>query len=377
MAVGGALMTLRRMPLIERANRRAVLALGTEWEDLRRDSSASSAFMTWPWILAWLETEGVGADLEVVTARDPDSGRLVGVAPFYVTRTRRGGVPVRELRLLGSGAAAPDHLDLVVRWDAPPDVADALWAAVASAQRWHLINFDGVTTAGHLAHAMLRRRGDVPETLPCPYLPLVGGWDSVASRFESRLRKNLDRDGRKLDRDAEVVERMVVDSADLDETFDHLMRLHQSIRTSKGDHGVFARSGMQRFLRKAAHRFLEAGRLRMWRLEADGEPIAVIWCVRSGDSVAFYTTGYDPKWSKYGPGRRIMARAIKGAIDEGATEFDFLRGDKPYKRQWGTELRHDLVIRRPTAPRGRVLWLGGAIPRVIRRALRRDAAAGG
>ncbi len=370
-------MTLRRMPLIERADHRAVLALEAEWEDLRRDSSASSPFMTWPWIRAWLETEGVDADLEVVTARDPDSGRLMGVAPFYVARARRGGLPVQELRLLGSGVAAPDHLDMVVRGDAPSDVADALWAAVASAQRWHLINLDGVTADGHLARVVLRRRGDVPGALACPYLPLAGGWDSVASRFETRLKKNLDRYGRKLDRDAEVVERMVTDSADLDETFDHLIRLHQSIRTSKGDPGVFARPGMQRFLRSAAHRFLDAGRLRMWRLEASGELIAVIWCVRSGDSVAFYTTGYDSEWSKYGPGRRIMARAIKGAIDEGATEFDFLRGDEPYKRQWGTELRHDFTIRRPTTPRGRVILLGGAILRLIRRALRRDVAARG
>ncbi len=370
-------MTLRRMPLIERIDHGAVLALETEWEDLRRDSSASSPFMTWPWIRAWLETEGVNADLEVVTARDPESGRLMGVAPFYVANTRRGGLPVRELRLLGSGAAAPDHLDLVVRGDAPPDVADELWAAVAAAQRWHLINLDGVTTGGHLARVVLRRRGDVAEALPCPYLPLAGGWDLVASRFESRLRKNLDRYGRKLDRDAEVVERMVTDSADLDETFDHLIELHQSNRAPKGDPGVFARPGMQRFLRRAAHRFLDAGRLRMWRLEAGGELIAVIWCVRAGDSVAFYTTGYDSKWSKYGPGRRIMARAIKGAIDEGATEFDFLRGDEPYKRQWGTELHHDFVIRRPTTPRGRVIWLEGAILRLIRRAPRRDVAARG
>ena len=115
----------------------------------------------------------------------------------------------------------------------------------------------------------------------------------------------------------------------------------------------------------------------MWRLEADGEPNEVIWCVRSGDSVAFYKTGYDKDWSKYGPGRRIMARAIKGAIDEGATEFDFLRGDEPYKREWGTELRHDFVIRRPTGARGRALWTGGAILSLIRRPLRHDAAAPG
>ena len=110
----------------------------------------------------------------------------------------------------------------------------------------------------------------------------------------------------------------------------------------------------------------------MWRLDADEVPIAIILCVRSGDSVAFYTTGYDATWSKYGPGRRVMALAIRGAIDEGASEFDFLRGDEPYKQQWGTKVRTDLVIRRAATTRGR-LALGAA--RVVRfmRELRRGS----
>ena len=159
----------------------------------------------------------------------------------------------------------------------------------------------------------------------------------------------------------------------LDETFEHLVRLHQSIRGANGDPGLFARHDTQQFLRNAAHGFLETGNLRLWRLDANGMPIAVIWCVRSDASVAFYTTGYDTAWRKYGPGRQIMSRAINGAIDEGATEFDFLRGDEPYKRQWGTEMRHDLVIRRPTGPRGHLLAFGGGLARLSRRALRRAA----
>jgi len=366
-------MTLHRLPLIECVNRPDALALGAKWDDLQQSSSATGPFTTWAWTRAWLETEGANADLQVMTARDPDSGHLIGIAPFHVAEARRRGIPVRELRLLGSGIAAPDHLDLIVHRDAPPDVAEALWAAVESARRWHLINLDGIAAGGHLARVALRSRDNEPVALPCPYLPLDGGWEVVAARFSGTLRKNLERYGRKLDRDADVVERLIANPEDLDETFDHLIHLHQSIRTAKGDPGLFAHPGMQRFLRAAAHRFLEAGRLRMWRLDADGTPIAVIWCVRSGDSIAFYTTGYDTAWSKYGPGRRIMARAIKGAVDEGVTEFDFLRGDEPYKRQWGTETRYDLVIKRPTGSRGHLLSIGSAVVRLSRRALRRAA----
>ena len=114
---------------------------------------------------------------------------------------------------------------------------------------------------------------------------------------------------------------------------------------------------------------LEAGRLRMWRLDADGTAIAVILCMRAGDSVAFYTTGYSPEWGRYGPGRRIMARAIQAAAAEGATEFDFLRGDEPYKQEWGTVPRSLDMIRRPTSGRGRALWTAGQFVRLSRRAL--------
>ena len=366
-------MTLRRMPLLERLDHQGLLALGDEWVDLRRESSATSPFMTWAWVEAWLETVGADADLQVVTARDPDSGRLVGIAPFYIAEARPARVQPRELRMIGSGIAAPDHLDLIVHHESPPDVAEAMWDAVISSRRWHQINLDGIVADGHLARVSIRRRDDKATFIPCPYLPLEGGWDLVESRFDSRLRKNLARYGRKLERDAEVTERMVTDAVDLDETFDRLVQFHQAIRTANGDSGVFAKPIVSRFLRTAAHRLLETGRLRLWRLDANGAAIAVILCLRAGDSVAFYTTGYDPEWSKYGPGRRIMARAIRGAIDEGAKEFDFLRGDEPYKQQWGTSTRFDLKIRRPAGPLGRLLGFVTTTARLIRRGTRRAA----
>jgi CelD/BcsL family acetyltransferase involved in cellulose biosynthesis len=359
------------MPVIEHLDRTAVLELESEWEDLRRDSSADSPFLTWAWIRSWVETVGRHEHLVVASARDADTGQLVGIAPFHVAATRRKGVALRELRFLGSGIAAPDHLDLIIRSDAPAELASTLWIAVSAACDWDILNLDGIVADGHLARVAMQRTTDRPTGLVCPYLPLDGGWDVVADRFASGTRKNLERYGRKLDRDADVVERMVTSAADLDDTFDHLVRLHQSIRISNGDPGVFSNRETEEFLREAAHRFLDAGRLRMWRLDANGIPIAVIMCVRSGDSVAFYTTGYDSAWSKYGPGRRVMARAIRGAIDEGATEFDFLRGDEPYKRQWGTEARTDLIIRRAATTRGRLVLIGGRVIRFMRATLKR------
>jgi CelD/BcsL family acetyltransferase involved in cellulose biosynthesis len=354
------------MLAIERlTSRDSVLLLGEEWETLRRASSVDSPFMTWAWISSWLETEGAGSDLEVHIGRDPDSGALVGVAPCYVAHGRRGGVPVRELGLLGSGVAAPDHLDFMTA-DTAPGAAVELWSSLERHRRWDLIGFDGVAAAGHLADLLLRRHSDAATQQPCPMLPLEGGWEAVETGMSSRLRNNLRRYGRKLDRDADVAVSLVADHDTLDDTFDALVAFHQVVRTAKGDAGVFASPDTEAFLRLAAHRMLDSGRLRMWRLDADGTPIAVILCFRTGDTVSFYTTGYDPEWGRYGPGRRIMAIAIRGAIDEGADTFDFLRGDEPYKAEWGTTTRFDLVIERPTSARGRAVWAARSVARLIR-----------
>lgn len=358
----------RTLPVISRLDHAGLRDLGPEWDALVADSQTGAAFMSWPWIGAWLDTLGRTADLEVLTARHPVDGRLIGVAPFFVQTNRRFGFTFRSLRMLGSGPAAPDHLDMPIAEGEGPEVATALWSAVNRRRRWDLIDFDGVAPGGVLSGLLLRRNGDAAEPTSCPYLPLEGGWEQVEQRFGRSHRQNIGRYRRKLEREAgaPVTERMVVEPSDLEETMDRLAEMHQAVRTAHGDRGTFATADLTEFHRETARRMLATGRLRLWRLEVGGEAIAAIECFRFGDVVSFYTTGFDPKWASFGPGRAIMARAIRGAIDEDALEFDFLRGDEDYKRSWGTDSRINLRIRYPVGARGRALWAGRAAVGALR-----------
>jgi CelD/BcsL family acetyltransferase involved in cellulose biosynthesis len=351
-------VTIRRLPVLETLDRDALLALDSEWSELVAASSVRTPFLTWPWVAAWLDTLGAEADLVVHAARDADDGRLLGIAPFHVVRTRRGGIRVDELQIIGSGVTAPDHLDLVVRDEGGEKIAAALWDSIERATRWDLIDLDGVVANGYLDRLVLRRSADSREPIPVPSLSLDGSWEDVTGRWGRTHRQNIGRYRRKLDAEAAapVVERMITEPGDLDETLDRLIEMHQAVRTAKGDRGLFSEAPTIAFLRSAAHRLLDAGRLRMWRLDVGDAAAAVIWCMRAFDGVAFYTTGFDGRWGKYGPGRRIMARAIEAAWAEGATEFDFLRGEESYKRSWGTELRFDVRLRRPASARGRLVW---------------------
>jgi len=363
--------TLDRQPLLEfTTDDTGLAALSSEWGELLTDAYSPGVFQTWAWISSWRETLGSEHDLLVGSARDPRSGRLLGLAPFAVETRRVGPLTTRVLRMAGSGPAAPDHLDLIVR-HGHPHVAAPLWEAISGRRTWDLIDLDGLRPGSRLAGLMLRRkndRRDYSTTTMCPLLPLPSSWEEYQASLGRNLRQNLRRYARKLDAAHDtVVERMVVHDHDVTETVERLAEFHQQIRTARGDKGSFADPRMIDFHRTVAQRFLEAGRLRLHRLDVDGRMAAAISCFRHGDTVSFYTTGYDQALAAYGPGRRVLAAAIRGAIDEGASHFDFLRGDEEYKRSWLAVDTFDEHIQMPAGARGRLISQARGAVRPFRR----------
>jgi CelD/BcsL family acetyltransferase involved in cellulose biosynthesis len=362
------------MPLLDMvADDESLRALAPEWDRLVGDSSAPTPFLTWAWVSAWRETLGRAHTLAVVTARRPGDGALVGLAPFAIEARRApGGLPYQALVFLGSGPAAPDHLDLVVKSGHEAAVAGPLWTA-ACRQGADLADLDGVRSGSLIQRLALRRGRDLgrfSEPIPCPWLALPSQWEQYQASLGRNLRQNLRRYARRLEQEAPgpVTTRLVVDPGDADSTLDDLARLHQQVRTAQGQAGAFRSPALVAFHHLAARRFLEAGRLRLYRLEVADQAIAVLYCVRHSDVVSFYTTGYDPAFARFGPGRALMAHAIGAAIAEGATEFDFLRGDEEYKAQWGARTRHDLRLVVPIGSRGRLLLAGRRGLRPLRRA---------
>lgn len=371
--------TLDRRPALEAVSTgRGLEALRPEWDDLLADADGASIFATHAWVDAWHRTAGAAEELLVLTAREPERGLLLGVAPFSVATRRAGPFRIRVLRMAGTTGAAGDHLDLVVR-HGHPHVAAELWRFARQRRSWDLVDLDGLRPGSHLGRVMLRRRGDreahVTRTA-CPVLHLPGTWEEYEASLGRNHRQNLRRYARKLDREAggPVVERMVVAPDEVEETVAGLARMHQQVRTARGDRGSFADPAMVDFHTRVALRFLEAGRLRLHRLDVDGRMAAAISCFRHDETVSFYTTGYDPALSSYGPGRRIMAAAIRSAIDEGARRFDFLRGDEPYKRTWGAADAWDDRVRMPAGARGRAIDLGLSAIRAVRATVRRSGA---
>lgn len=348
-------------PLVDVVEDRSDLrGLASEWEELLAASSASTVFLAWSWVSLWLETLGSRHRLLAVTARDPSDRRLVGIAPLAIETRTIPPLPVhRALVMFGSRPAAADHLDLILR-RGHEHVAEALWSVVLRTGGWDVIDLDGLRPDAHLAGVVSRRIGRAPHSVrvsPCPYLELPTSWDEYAGSLGGNLRQNLGRYRRKLEREAgaPVVERMVSDPGDAESTILDLAELHRRSRAAGKEATAFHDDGMVEFHRRVAARFAAEGKLRMHRLDVGGRAAAIIYCFRHDDVVSFYQTGFDPELGHYGPGRHVMATAIRSAIEEGATEFDFLRGDERHKARWQAAVRNDQRLVAASGMRGRLV----------------------
>ena len=102
-------------------------SLGKEWNDLLAISASHVPFLRYEYVTAWWEGLGGGewshGELYVITARS-DDGRLVGIAPLFLT-DNKAGEPA--LMLLGS-IEISDYLDVIARPEDLPAFLGQPWS---------------------------------------------------------------------------------------------------------------------------------------------------------------------------------------------------------------------------------------------------------
>lgn len=349
----------------------AFLALAPVWDEVVSDTAAPNVFLTWAWLSSWWECFETGTPW-IVVVRERETGRVVGLAPFFYQRVPRSGpVLSRQLAFMGCTVGSPDHLDVVARAGWEVIVAAAVARRVLERRpRWDVLRLEGMAAQSLLVEQLLDRRRRWPVLVwetPCPWVALPPTWEEYVAGLKRKVRYNLRSRARRLERDSELPVRFetVAQPEELPSALEALFALHQG-RREIDEPGAFGDASKVRFHRLVAERFLRAGGLRLSLLKVGDQTLAAAYCLRVGDVVSFYQTGFDPDWSKYGPGAAIVAHAIESAIREGAREFDFLRGDHAYKDQLAAEVRQDRRVLLADSLRGGVLVLAYRMGRAIR-----------
>ena len=353
-------------------------ALEAEWNALAVDLPLRS----WDWLATWWKHYGA-ADANATTDRqlyvlavyDNDCAadgerQLIGIAPWYLDRTAiKGSV----IRWLGSGEVCTDHLSLICRPEDAVRVAKAIADDLTViCDDWDLLELSAVDSNDAPVAALLAAleerkclvsRHDADQ---CWALDLPESWDEYLASISKSHRKQLRQLERRVLESNRACWLRVEAESDLATAWEVLVDLHQRRRRSLGEPGCFASRPFHDFHREVAARLLTRGQLRMSWLELDGAPAAAEYHLAGADTTYAYQGGVDPDRLGDEPGRLSTILCLRAAIEEGHRQFDFLRGDEPYKSHWRATPRSTFDCRvvpnrRLARLRGRVLNVGGAV----------------
>ncbi len=339
------------------------------WDALAARNPWSSPFSGWAFQRAWWDAYGANAHEETLVLYQTDAP--MGAEPLAIvplmhrhevepedalthTRMRHGAdieltpVPPTATAVLMGASYHADYATILAAPADLPSVAEALagYLALPSERRpWDVVDLRrlrcGDPTADALAAAFGPReiaegwtlnveREDVSPVLTFPAgIDMDGYLATLGKKTRHEIRRKVRR--------AEAVGEIRLDeSPDPLADLEIFITLHQK---KWGADGLFPDTPGGAQSRVLFRRLFELhgpdGPLRLTFLSIGGRRIAAGIHFETSDTYLYYNAGVDPDARDLSPGVLMINALIARALAAGVRRLDFLRGDEPYKYDWG------------------------------------------
>ncbi len=317
----------------------ALESIAGEWSALIEQDPKATPFHRPEWLIPWWRRLGSG-ELHALLFRGWN-GRPVGFVPLFIHQW----MGRRQVTLAGTGVT--DYPGLTALPDAAAECARLTFEYLrANRERWDVCDWPDLREDSPLIAAVPPAfQSDTSEGLPCTRVRLPSDPDDYQSGLPHGLRRTLRQAEQRLEREGELrFETLRGDPGR--PVLDELFRLHETRWADRGGpESMLDRPAVQRFLLEASRRMSATGRLRLYTVRFRGELAAVILGFIDRGRVWGYITGMDPELGRFSPGSLVLSHAIRDAIGEGASAWEFLRGDEAYKFQWGAQKMPKLRLR--------------------------------
>ena len=318
----------------------------SEWPALLKSSPVNSVFLTYDWIISWLDSrEQRKPQLLTIAVRDSD-GRLAGIAPFYKTQFRLlGALPIKALQVLGDVDSGAEYGNIITRSNSSPIVCDQICEALGQCKNeWDIIYFGNVASwrsendkviqmlaAGPFAHRSRPR-----SFAACC---LAQSYDAYMKSLSRNMRSQIKRKTKNFLAE-HPIEFEEVETADvLRDAMAILFSLHEARWQVKQESGSFNRNPvLKRFYEIFLPRALNNGWLRIFSLRSTDSTIAVQYGLSYEGVFSQVQEGFNPV-KHSGAGNVLRNHVIQQLIEEGHAEYDFLGGFTEHKRRWGARER--------------------------------------
>jgi CelD/BcsL family acetyltransferase involved in cellulose biosynthesis len=319
--------------------REAFESLATEWLELWKNSANATPFQSPLWLIPWWRHFGENHLLCCAMRCD---GALIGFAPLFVCGS--GSSKSRAVFFIGTGVS--DYLDILAKPSFEKMVTTEFFRQLIDRRNeWDLCDFQELRADSVLLSADFPADFSVEKTVQssCLVLELPKKNAEISNAIPQSALEKLHYYRRRAERMG-TVRIEIASENNFEKLFDAFVRLHCARWKERGGDGVLVGSAIQNFHRDVARGFLAIGALRFFALYLDDRIIAALYGFEFRGRIFYYLGGFDPQFSKLNPGTLIIGHAIEEAIRDGASEFDFLRGQEKYKYAWGAKERENFRV---------------------------------
>ncbi|HDL64522.1 MAG TPA: GNAT family N-acetyltransferase [Proteobacteria bacterium] len=314
-----------------------------EWNHLLDQSGIGSIFMTYEWIISWLEVYGEKGEIMILAAYR--GGELIGVCPLILRKGRFVRCLVRLIEFAGDPQS--DTTDLILP-EKKEEVIELFWDYLWECRsRWSIIRLREIpgdslnlTILGDL---LLDRK--IPHYFrtcsQSPFLTLDKKWDDYLKSRSKSFRYKIRRDLRRLKKGKELQLREVSPTPEVWKTIFDI-----NCKSRKADRGInmFAGRATRDFMKKVTGLFADRGWLNIRLLFCNEVAIAYQIDFIYNYKSCYYNSAFLPEYGRYHPGYLIQGLNIKENIRQGRRELDLLRGNEQYKYFYTNEIRYHREI---------------------------------
>jgi len=344
---------------VEEVGSSSLSALREEWDALVEEAADATIYQTWEWNDAWWHAFSRDKRLQLLLVRNDSC--LIGIGPFYIGRHL--GTPLRRLAFLGTGPS--DYLTVIAATGKETEVYEALLAYLLTHDGYDLADLqqvpEGTPFLKWLREVAPERNAakangvtgswqvHVRPIEACPTVALPASYDAYLHSLSKRTRENVRYYTRLALRELPGASFDLCSAEDLASGMESLFRLHQRRWRQRMMPGCFGSRRSRQFHMDVASRFMKRGWLRLHVLRSVDQILAALYCFAFRDRYYYYLGGFEPDLHRYSLGTILTAAAVRQAIEEGCTSFDFLRGNEAYKERWKPAVRTNyqcLIARR-------------------------------
>ena len=161
-----------------------------------------------------------------------------------------------------------------------------------------------------------------------PFIEIDSDWSAFESSLPARRLTKYRRFRRRLDEQGEVWLGIEPDLAGLERLLAEAFRIEALGWKGRVGTAIVSRPETLAFYRDVARWGAEQGTLVLWFLRVDGRAIAFAMGFEQGGVYYDLKVGFDPEWTRFGPGVLLMEARIRHAFDSGLRGFEFL-GQRP------------------------------------------------